>query len=222
MGCHALSEQVICSNCIGKIDFIKAPYCTSCGIGFSRNYSSNICAYCLSNPPLFSQARSVFLYNENSKKLIQKFKFCDAIHPAKLYGQWMVSAGHDILPSIDLIVPVPLHRKRLFLRGYNQSSLLASVISNYTNIPVNHILLHRIKNTLPQSQLLSPHKRILNVKRAFKIYHAEDIKNKTILLIDDVITTGATVTECTKILMQNHASSVHVLTLSMTSRALLR
>ena len=221
LGCGFFSDRIICDTCLCSITFIKAPYCHLCAIHLGQQYN-NICAACFKNPPLFSKARAAILYNENSRSIIKRFKFNDAIHSANIYAQWMMAAGHDILSEADLIVPVPLHRVKLLSRGYNQSSLIANIISQHTNIEVDHLALCRVKNTLSQSQLPFSQRRLSNVNNAFVVRKAENIKNKKIILVDDVITTGATVLACTKILMRSKAHSVNILTLSRANHVLLR
>lgn len=216
MGCSSFCNLPICDQCIKKINFINGKCCYLCGFELIHDQalSNNICAKCIDKPPIFSAARSVFLYNENSKYIIHGFKFKDAIYAHQLFGRWMIDYGEEIISMIDVIVPVPLHRFRLFCRGYNQASLLANFIAKDLNINIDYCALRRVKNTSFQSQLTTYKKRIANVKNAFVINNLNFILNKNVLLVDDVLTTGATALACADVLMKNGANSVKVLTLA--------
>ncbi|MBQ4875495.1 MAG: ComF family protein [Rickettsiaceae bacterium H1] len=219
--CNTLSKKLICHECYEKINFIKNP-CIYCGYPLikSNEINNNICAGCFNTPPIFSSAKSVMIYNENSKDIICKFKFSDKTHAVKLYSKWLLELGKNIFPIIDVIIPVPLHRWRLLSRGYNQSSLLANKISQETGIKADHFSLFKIKNTKPQSTTII--KRVSNIKNVFAVKNDKNIRGKNILLIDDVITTGATVYACTKTLLRNKVKSVHVLTIARTEKPLLK
>ncbi len=221
--CSSEGDNILCSACMKNISFIKGICCNRCGYKLSDNYVVNtfICAECTCNPPLFSTLRSVMFYNEDSKKIIFDLKFSDKLHLAKLYGKWLFDISHHILSDIDIIIPVPLHRWRLLNRGYNQSSLLANSLAKYAKIDVDHLSLLRIKNTRPQS-LSSKASRLSNVKNAFAIRDGKNVKNKNILLIDDVVTTGSTLHFCTKTLLESQAKSVHILTIAKTEKPLVR
>lgn len=221
--CSCVQDSYICLDCKSKIVFIEQ-CCRKCGFILVKGSGINdvLCVNCMRNHPIFSTLRSVMLYDDNSKSIIRKFKFHDAVHIRLLCSEWLLSLGKDIWPIIDIIVPVPLHRLRLFARGYNQSSLLANCIAIQTNIKVDHLSLFRSKNTIPQSYLSTVRQKIANTKDAFLIRKNKNIQNKNVVLIDDVVTTGATISSCTKVLLNSGAKSVHILTIARTYKPLIR
>ncbi len=205
----------LCSNCFAKINFISSPYCLHCGRPLPLlNDEQHYCASCLSGKNDFRLCRSAVKYDEYSKKLILDFKFSDCLENKTLLVNWLFLAGQDIFKEgIDLIIPVPLHYTRLFKRKYNQSAVLASGLSALTGISVNYKSLQKVKHTAPQISC-SGRQRLKNVKKAFEVVRAEDIKDKRIVLIDDVFTTGATLGECSKALKKAGAKSVDALTIA--------
>ncbi len=217
--CSHTQRQVVCDDCMKNICFIKTP-CKACGLPLNNGNTNTLCLNCIYNPPLFNSARSMVTYNEYSKKLICRFKFCDAIHAGTFISQWLIKLASDILDESDLIIPVPLHRWKLFTRGYNQSSIISNLISGITKIPVDHLSLQKTLNTPAQSKISNINQRIQNVSRAFNVTNANNIRNKSIILIDDVITTGATIHACTTSLLKSGAKSVHVLTIARHEKPL--
>jgi ComF family protein len=147
--------------------------------------------------------------------LVLAFKHGDRTDAAPGFARWMRRAGSDILPEIELLVPVPLHRWRLFLRRYNQAALLANELSATTGIKIMPDLLVRTRRTPSQGQL-GRGEREGNVKVAFKVRASRHkaLEGKAVLLIDDVLTSGATANECARMLKENGARSVDVLTLA--------
>ncbi|MCP4394210.1 MAG: ComF family protein [Alphaproteobacteria bacterium] len=171
-----------------------------------------VCGRCLEKPPIFSNARSAIKYNQQSKKLVLSLKYFDRTDTASAFAKWIITCGQDIIDKSDLIIPVPMHKTRLINRKYNQASLLANKIAEKTNKEISHTILIRKKRTLPQKQ--GREKRAQNVKNAFEVKNRNNIKNKKILLIDDVITSGATINECSKELIKNGANNVFALSLA--------
>ena len=155
------------------------------------------------------------LYDDISRKLILGFKHGDRTYAAKTLAVWMHRAGGEFLENSDAIVPVPLHRWKLFQRRYNQSALLAQQIGIMMGKPVLYYVLRRIRATPPQGHLKRK-ERQENVKGAFAVVskHKDSVEGKPLLLIDDVVTTGATANECAKVQLKAGAKQVHVLTLS--------
>ena len=217
------NNRLLCIHCAQNINFITDP-CKYCGYQLTgeNELESNVCANCIRNPPNFSSLRSVMFYNDNSKSIVRKFKFNDGLHAAKFYSEWLVKLGHDLFSMIDIILPVPLHRFRLFSRGYNQSSLLANFISRETNIKVDHLSLFKKRNTKSQSQSSTVIKRLNNMNNVFAVKNSNNIKNQNILLVDDVVTTGATIHACSNVLLENGAKSVHAITIARTEKPLIR
>ena len=216
-------ENTLCSSCFEKIDFISAPYCSICGMPFETEKqiyktSALICPNCARQKRNTRFNRSAILYDDFSKKAILAFKFQNKCYHAKVFAKWLKLAGNDIFDAgVDLIIPVPLSYRRLFKRGYNQSVLLARELSKLTGIEVDVTSLVKIKNTKAQSSLLGKN-RLKNIKNAFAIKNTNKIKNKRIVLIDDVMTTGATLSECAKILIRAGAKSVDTLTVARTKK----
>lgn len=209
------SADCLCSECFSKINFISKPYCIHCGAPlFNNNLDNMYCLSCLNHKNSFRMCRSAIKYDEFSKKLILDFKFSDCLENRYLLARWLFIAGTDIFnEGIDLILPVPLYYSRLFKRKYNQSAVLAAELSKLCHIPVDFKSLRKIRHTRPQIQCNSK-ERSLNVRKAFNVIHPENIKNKRVLLIDDVYTTGATLTECAKALLKSGAKSVDALTVA--------
>lgn len=155
------------------------------------------------------------LYDDGSKPLILSFKHSDRTHAAKALAAWMARPAAEFMESIDYIIPVPLHRWRLFKRRYNQAALLAQELHQLTGKSLLSDGLIRTKPTPIQGHR-NRKERHENVRGAFSINprYGENLKGKTILLIDDVLTTGATVSECSKVLLKAGAAGAHVLTLA--------
>lgn len=210
-----VSNDCLCTECFKKINFITAPYCLHCGKPLiSENIDGLYCTQCLSKKDPFRLCRSAIIYDDDSKKLLLDFKFADHIENKKLLTHWLYMAGKDIFnEGVDIIIPVPLHYSRLIKRKYNQSAILAKELSNLTHIAADFKSLKKKKYTLPQVQC-SGKQRQKNVRNAFIVANPDKIKNKRIVLIDDVYTTGATMRECAKILKKAGAKSIDVLTVA--------
>jgi ComF family protein len=220
LGCGALVSDAgtLCADCWEHIDFLGPPQCASCGHPFEYEAGDGaLCAACAATPPLYDRARSVFRYDEHSRGLILKFKHADRTHSAPAFGRWLVRAGDELLREADFLAPVPLHRWRLFQRRYNQAALLTCAVAKQAggNIKLSPDLLHRRRRTPPQGRL-SRAERMRNMAGAFVVrpgWRAR-IKGKRVLLVDDVLTTGATATACTRALLDSGARAVDVLTLA--------
>ena len=156
-------------------------------------------------------ARSILEYDDFSKQLILAFKHGDQTHLTPILVKFLTLADPEIFKNVDMIAPVPLHWKRRFRRQYNQSALLGKALGKQKNIPFEPLVLKRIKNTESQGHKHQK-QRQLNVKGAFKVIKPNLIFGKTVLLIDDVMTTGATINECAKVLRRAGAKEVKVLT----------
>lgn len=212
-----------------KLHFIHAPHCVCCGLPFSDLQQEDFataadtgitCSKCLHDPPLYHQARAVFRYDNISAPLILKFKHADAGHMAPLFARWMRQSGIDLLQHSDLVVPVPLHRWRLLYRRYNQAALLARLLAREAKLPYKPMLLRRTRYT-PSQGKKTHDERHKNMQAAFTVPPSlrSHLAGKTVLLIDDVYTSGATIHACTETLLQNGASAVNVLTLARTGFA---
>ncbi len=220
LSCHARvpTHGTLCPTCWQGVRFITEPCCALCGLPFEYATGLNaLCGACLHEPPPFARARAAFVYDAASRRLVLSLKYYDQTLLAKTYGTWLMSAGRELIESCDVIVPVPLHYWRFVARRYNQSALLAQSLARLSQKPALLTALTRRRHTRPQAAL--PRKeRISNVKGAFTVTvrGAQAIKGKSVLLVDDVMTTGATIHECTRALLGAGALNVQVLTLART------
>ncbi len=203
-----------------QLQFIEAPFCKTCGLPFAFDMADgSLCAACLEREPLFTQARAAVVYNDASRQLVLDFKYGDRLHAVHTFVPWILRAGAGLITQTDIIVPVPLHTKRLRERRFNQSAILAQEIAKRTNKLCLPDALHRTRATLPQKGL-SHAMRDKNVRGAFaaKPRQAGKIEGARILLIDDVYTTGATLNACAKALLDADAKEVNVLTIARVTR----
>ena len=196
----------LCSDCFKDISFITAPNCKSCGKPFVNKTKGKYCGVCLRKKPKYI-LRSAVVYNDNSSPLILKFKHGDGTHIAPYMANEMTKVIQDLVEDIDLIIPVPLHKFRLLKRKYNQSAYLAKIIGKNINKPCDYTRVKRIKNTASQGNK-SFSARVKNIRSAFLINNA-NIKNKNILIVDDVHTTGATINELSKTLLNSGAKQIY-------------
>lgn len=207
-----------CAECWHKIHFISDPLCHKCGNPFEFSIGEHAaCGACMRAVPPYAAARAVFRYDEASRALVIGLKFHDRTQMLQRFGEWLARAGEKFLPECDVIVPVPLHYLRLLQRRFNQSLLLARALSRYSGVPVAADALRRRRRTLPQTGLTRA-QREKNVQGAFRLNprHRNFVRGKTVLLVDDVMTTGATLHACTRALLRGGAKNVYVLTLART------
>jgi ComF family protein len=218
------SHDCFCPGCIDRIRVIDGPLCTICGRPFlDTGGDDHLCGGCIVRPPHFVRARSWACYSTDEsddnplRSVLQRFKYGRKVSVGKPLGRLMAEqcAGLFVSPSFDVIVPVPLHRKRVRWRGFNQSLVLANEIGRLWRIPVDPFALARLRETPPQT-LLHEDERRRNMRRAFSVNPRRSVKDKSILLIDDVYTSGATVDECSRALLRGEAREVSVLTLART------
>jgi ComF family protein len=206
----------VCPTCFEKIKYITSPLCNCCGIPFSgADKSDHLCGDCTISKPAFSFARAVGHYDTTFLEAIHSFKYRGKIAYGKILGRLMAQYNYPAIniPDYTLILPVPLHLKRLRERGFNQSVILAREIARRFSTPLDFLTLKRYIYTEPQINL-GKKERELNVRGTFKVTDPERITNQKILLVDDVYTTGSTVKECARLLLKEGASSVAVLTLA--------
>lgn len=218
-GVDVPADATLCLACWNAVTFIGQPLCEICGLPFEiRPFGRAVCGGCLANPPVFDRARSSVVYDDATRPLILSFKHGDRLILAPLFAAWMLRAGAGLLEEADLIIPVPLHRWRLLSRRYNQAAVLAHALGRLSGVNVVDSLLLRTRQT-PSQGRKSAAQRTLNVRGAFALRNncggvAEVIKERRIVLVDDVFTTGATVSACTRVLRRSGAMSVDVLTLA--------
>lgn len=190
----------ICDMCVENLPFMKEPTCNKCGITIDDE--KKFCVKCSKNEPLYNKGWISLEYDDMVKEAIYRFKYgnCPQYSKTLSYIMYSTLEYKDIKNyDIDLIVPVPIHKNRYKKRGYNQAELLSKELSNKLNIPWKNVML-RTKDTKPQSSL-SPKERNNNIKDAFEIYDIKNIRNKKILIIDDIYTTGSTIDACTNTLI---------------------
>ncbi len=210
----------LCPTCWLTVPFISKPFCACCGLPFEFEIDQKaLCARCSYERPAYTTARSVFAYTAESKDLILRFKHLDALSSAPLFAEWMEHIFEE--KKAALCIPVPLHWTRLFMRTYNQAALLAQNLAqlNPQWVYMPSVLIR--KRRTPSQGYLSRKDRIKNVDRAFEVPKAKrgHIAGKTIVLVDDVFTTGATLNACAQALLKAGAKEVHALTLARVVRA---
>jgi len=219
--CIACREEVIgdrglCPACWRQVAFLGAPCCRACGLPFEVDLGPDaLCPSCLAAPPAVAMTRSAFRHDELGRRLVLNFKFGDRLDAVPVLARTMVQAGGEVLDGADVLVPVPLHRRRLFSRRFNQSALLARKIADLTHMPLDVSALRRVRNTPHQTGLSRP-ARQRNMAGAFAVLAGskEILSGKTVVLIDDVRTTGVTLHAAARVLLTAGAGEVRALTLS--------
>ncbi|MFN8972086.1 MAG: ComF family protein [Alphaproteobacteria bacterium] len=212
----------LCSACFGDLHLIGDPCCAACGIPFTVSMGQGaLCPDCLDHPPRFDVARSALVYGEVTGKLIHQLKYHDRMIGLSRYAQWLTRAGQDLLADSEVIIPVPLHWRRLILRRYNQAAWLAYALEQLTGIACAPQLLRRVRPTRSQARMRRE-ERLLNLKHAFAVpkKFLTQIAGKRVLLVDDVMTTGATINACAQTLRNAGAQKIYALTLARTVRHL--
>jgi len=208
-----VTDEGLCPACWSKLAFIAAPYCPRLGIPFAYDPGPGILSMqAIADPPAYQRARAAVRYDDVAAKLVHAFKYGDRLDLAPLMGRWMTRAGTELLADADAIVPVPLHWRRLWTRRFNQSAALAATISNLSGVPVAHAPLRRVKATQQQVGL-SRKDRASNVQGAFRVDPARkaEVAGRRLIVIDDVLTSGATVDACARALLRGGAARVDVL-----------
>ena len=215
--CVACREPVdgdgVCAGCWAKLSFMAPPFCPRLGIPFVYDPGSDLLSMeAIANPPAYARARAAVRYDDVARTLVHALKYQDRTDLAPAMGRWMARAGHELLDGADVLVPVPLHWRRAWSRRYNQSGALARVIERQTGVRMAPEALRRIRPTEQQIGL-SRTQRASNVQGAFKVATDRQslIAGRRVVLVDDVLTSGATVDACARALLRAKAASVDVL-----------
>jgi ComF family protein len=221
-GCRTLvdGDGRYCLACWQQLQFITAPMCARCGTPFAHDLGPAAeCGACLAEPPKFTTARSALVYGGPARATLLAFKHGDREHLAKIMAPHMARAAGTLLaPQADsVIVPVPLHRWRLWRRGFNQAALLARALAKNSGAALAIDALERAKAT-PMSMGLGRKARAANVRGAFRVRRRDQVRGKRVILVDDVLTTGATAEACARVLRRAGAREVHVLTFARVVR----
>lgn len=215
------SGGALCADCFAEVTFITRPLCHRCGVPFGADWGQPaaeqaaglVCSACARRSPPYDRARAALVYDDGARPLLLAFKHGDRTDAAGPLGGWMARVGDEVLGAADVIVPVPLHRWRLWRRRFNQAGLLAAALARRSGRPVRVDVLRRVRATPPQGHLGRARRRE-NVRGAFRVMRPDRIAGRRVLLVDDVLTTGATVAECARLLRRAGAESVDVLTLA--------
>ncbi len=205
----------LCAACFERISFIVAPCCARCGLPFSDfggDSVNGLCPACTAAPPPWEQACAAFRYDDYSRRLILPLKYADRTDLADALAPMMAHAGAALLARADLLVPVPLHRRRLLARRYNQAVLLARALARPTGLPLLSDALVRTRATMPLASL-GASARAEALRGAFAVRPGREaaLAGRRVLLIDDILTSGATCGACAEALRGAGATGVDVL-----------
>jgi ComF family protein len=217
---HDSLSRLLCPDCRAALRLIEGPICPRCGQPFlSDAFGDHLCGACLAHPPTYAMARSAGIYGPPLKTLIHKLKYRGQLRVAGPLGEILGSAFHRYWchRTVDLIIPVPLHRKRLRERGFNQVQAMLRRWPRFdpvlSPLPIADGILVRVRHT-PAQAGLERQERQRNMHGAFRVDRPELVRGCAVLIVDDVMTTGATVTACTDALLRGGARRVDVLTLA--------
>ena len=204
----------LCGACWSAVAFIERPFCERLGLPFAQDLGAGLLSPdAMANPPVFGRARAVARFGEGpARRLMHGLKYGDRLDLARPLGAWMARAGAELLAEADLIVPVPLHRGRLWRRQFNQAAVLAREVSRGSGVAWDPLALRRVRATASQVGMSRP-QRIANVQGAFAVApdRAPAVQGRRVLLVDDVLTTGSTLNAAARALLRAGATGVDVL-----------
>lgn len=218
ISCKKLTDSSfgVCSDCFIDLNFISKPYCSKCGRPFEFEIKKrNLCSSCVVNKPNYELARSLFKFDEYSKKLVHDFKYNDSISNAGIFARLILARYKSDFVDIDFIVPVPMNRFKRVFRRYNPAQILALELSKQMGIKMLPDLLIKKKWTKPQVSLTKS-EREKNLKGSIIYNQRYECRNSSVLLVDDVRTTGTTSKICVSVLKSNNISSVKLVTIGST------
>ncbi len=212
-----LTNDGFCISCWNKLNFITKPHCEICCFEFSIDYgySNNTCLKCLEDRPYYDFARSLLRFDGNSKKIIHALKYYDRTFVARIIARMLVGRYRQEIESADIIMPVPMHKLRRLSRLYNHAQVLAEEVAKLLGKKITADVLIKAKNTRTQTGLSRKY-RIDNLSGSIVVENKQKIRGKTILLVDDVMTTGNTVNLCARQLKKARAKKVVVLCIART------
>lgn len=214
LSCRELvASEGLCPACWSRLAFITRPYCDRLGIPFVYDPGPGVLSMqAIADPPAYRRARAAVRYDEVARTLVHAFKYGDRLDLGPTLGRWMAQAGRELTVDGDALVPVPLHWRRLWARRFNQAALLAQVVGAASGLPVAAGALRRVKPTRQQVGL-SASERATNVQGAFRVAPAArgEIVGRRLILIDDVLTSGATLDGCARALLRAGAADVDAL-----------
>ncbi|NBJ09687.1 ComF family protein [Microvirga arsenatis] len=215
IACQAATGEphALCATCWAGIHFIERPYCERLGTPFSVDLGQPLLSpAAIADPPVFQRARAVAEYDGTASLLVHRLKYNDRMELARALGAMMARAGAELLADADVIVPVPLHRWRLWRRRFNQAMALGQAVSAESGVPCDPFLLARVRRTRRQVGLTKA-QRQENLQGAFRVPQDAKacLKGRRVLLVDDVLTTGSTANAASRALLRGGAASVDVL-----------
>ncbi len=210
----------LCVACMEACAFITSPLCVVCGIPFlTADGDDHLCGDCITEPPRFTAARGAALFDGPIRELIHRFKYNKRVQLCRPLARFTARQLRPFTEkfSPDLLIPVPLHVTRLRQRGFNQAVLLGEILAHEWRLPLSRGNLRRIRWTEPQINL-SAAERVANVRGAFSVRTPSLIKDRRIILVDDVYTTGSTAAECARVLFKADAAAVIVITIARAAQ----
>lgn len=210
------AHAALCGQCWAEIDFIERPYCSVTGMPFPFEAGDGaLSAAAVAYPPAYARARAAMRYSDGAARLVHRFKYSDRMEAAPAFARWLARIGADILAEADIVVPVPLHKRRLFSRRFNQSAELSRALAREAGLAYEPELLTRVRATRPQVGLSGDQRR-RNVAGAFRLGPGGEalVRGRHVVLVDDVMTTGATAEACARVLVHAGAAEVSVLCLA--------
>jgi len=208
-GCGAIVDEVdsFCAACWGSIEFLGSGGCTTCGLPLEAT-DAQTCGKCLARPPRIDRTRAAVAYGEISRSIALKLKYGRKVALARTMARYMTPVLGE-LPAGSLLVPVPLHRARIWRRGFNQAAIVAGELSRRCGAEARSDVLRRVKPT-PPLKGLSPSQRRRTVAGAFKVAATANLQGRTVVLVDDVLTTGSTADACARALKRAGAGRVEL------------